>query len=147
MLLADASYSRTSGWRSPRSRGRSCSASWQMLCAQPVAFRARRCRALLPLGDGAHGTALRVVFPTLIAMGFGYAVCVSALDRPLRGERLAWRASSSCSSGALMSLLAVAAGNSSVLYTFYPPLTGSPFYYLGIVLAVVGSWFWVGLMV
>jgi cytochrome c oxidase subunit I len=32
-----------------------------------------------------------------------------------------------------------------VLYTFYPPLTGSPFYYLGVVLVVVGSWFWAGL--
>src|SRR5262249_4593974 len=38
----------------------------------------------------AHGTALAYVFPTLIAMGFGYAVSVSALDRPLRGEKLAW---------------------------------------------------------
>ena len=44
-------------------------------------------------------------------------------------------------------MLAVASGNSSVLYTFYPPLTGSPFYYLGVVLIVVGSWFWAGLMV
>ena len=95
----------------------------------------------------AHGTALAYVFPTLIAMGFGYAVCVSALDRPLRGERFAWVGFVLVLVGALMSLLAVAAGNSSVLYTFYPPLTGSPFYYIGIVLAVVGSWFWVGLMV
>jgi len=95
----------------------------------------------------AHGTALAYVFPTLIAMGFGYAVCVSALDRTLRGERFAWAGFALVLVGALMSLLAVAAGNSSVLYTFYPPLTASPFYYLGIVLAVVGSWFWAGLMV
>jgi cytochrome c oxidase subunit 1 len=33
-----------------------------------------------------------------------------------------------------------------VLYTFYPPMIGSPFYYLGVVLVVVGSWIWVGLM-
>jgi cytochrome c oxidase subunit 1 len=95
----------------------------------------------------AHGTALAYVFPTLIAMGFGYAVCVSTFDRPLRGERFAWAGFVVVLVGALMSLLAVAAGNSSVLYTFYPPLMGSPFYYIGIVLAVVGSWFWVGLMV
>jgi cytochrome c oxidase subunit I len=95
----------------------------------------------------AHGTALAYVFPTLIAMGFGYAVCVSALNRPLRGERLAWAGFIVLLVGALMSLLAVAAGNSSVLYTFYPPLTGSPFYYFGVVLVVVGSWFWAGLMV
>jgi cytochrome c oxidase subunit 1 len=95
----------------------------------------------------AHGTALAYVFPTLIAMGFGYAVSVSALDRPLRGERLAWVGFGLVLVGALMSVLAVAGGNASVLYTFYPPLTGSPFYYLGIVLVVVGSWFWAGLMI
>jgi cytochrome c oxidase subunit I len=95
----------------------------------------------------AHGTALAYVFPTLIAMGFGYAVSVSALDRSLRGEKLAWTGFALVLVGTLMSVLAVASGNSSVLYTFYPPLTGSPFYYLGVVLVVVGSWFWAGLMV
>jgi cytochrome c oxidase subunit 1 len=95
----------------------------------------------------AHGTALAYVFPTLIAMGFGYAVSVSALDRPLRGEKLAWIGFALVLVGAVMSILTVAGGNATVLYTFYPPLTGSPFYYLGVVLVVVGSWFWVGLMV
>ncbi len=33
-----------------------------------------------------------------------------------------------------------------MLYTFYPPLIGNVFYYLGIVLAVVGSWIWVALL-
>jgi heme/copper-type cytochrome/quinol oxidase subunit 1 len=33
-----------------------------------------------------------------------------------------------------------------VLYTFYPPMIGSPIYYLGVVLVVVGSWIWVALM-
>ena len=33
-----------------------------------------------------------------------------------------------------------------MLYTFYPPMIGSPFYYLGVVLVVVGSWIWVALM-
>src|SRR5262249_6101307 len=94
----------------------------------------------------AHGTALAYVFPTLIAMGFGYAVTVSTLDR-LRGEKLAWIGFALVLVGALMSMLAVAGGNSSVLYTFYAPLIGSPFYYLGVALVVVGSWFWVGLMV
>ncbi|HSS69674.1 MAG TPA: cbb3-type cytochrome c oxidase subunit I [Casimicrobiaceae bacterium] len=95
----------------------------------------------------AHGTALAYVFPTLIAMGFGYAVCASALGRPVRGERIAWAGLWLLVIGALMAVLAVAQGNSSVLYTFYPPLTASPFYYLGVVLVVVGSWFWVGLMI
>jgi cytochrome c oxidase subunit 1 len=40
----------------------------------------------------------------------------------------------------------VALGLASVLYTFYPPLIGNAFYYIGIVLVVVGSWIWVALM-
>ena len=38
----------------------------------------------------AHGTTLAYVFPTLIAMGFGYAVCAVSLGRPMHGMRLAW---------------------------------------------------------
>src|SRR5262249_54866925 len=30
--------------------------------------------------------------------------------------------------------------------TFYPPLIGNAFYYIGVVLVVVGSWIWVALM-
>jgi len=120
--------------------------AWQMFARSPL-HSGPADAELYYRSVTAHGTALAYVFPTLIAMGFGYAVCVSTLNRPLRGERFAWVGFVVVLVGALMSLLTVAAGNSSVLYTFYPPLTGSPFYYLGIVLAVVGSWFWVGLMV
>ena len=45
-----------------------------------------------------------------------------------------------------MAMVPVALGKASVLYTFYPPMIGSPFYYLGVVLVVVGSWIWVALM-
>src|SRR3954466_1616646 len=40
----------------------------------------------------------------------------------------------------------MAVGKASVLYTFYPPMIASPFYYFGVVLVVVGSWIWVALM-
>ena len=40
----------------------------------------------------------------------------------------------------------MAVGKASVLYTFYPPMIASPFYYIGVVLVVVGSWIWVALM-
>ena len=40
----------------------------------------------------------------------------------------------------------MALGKASVLYTFYPPMIASPFYYIGVVLVVVGSWIWVALM-
>ena len=38
----------------------------------------------------AHGTSLAYIFPTLVAMGFGYAVCAVSLGRPMHGSRLAW---------------------------------------------------------
>ena len=45
--------------------------------------------------------------------------------------------------GSVTALVPVALGRASVLYTFYPPLIGSPFYYIGVVLVVAGSWMWV----
>jgi cytochrome c oxidase subunit I len=95
----------------------------------------------------AHGTTLAYVFPTLIAMGFGYAVCAVSLGRPMHGVRLAWTGFWLVIAGAAIALATIAAGKATVLYTFYPPLTGSPFYYLGVLIAVVGSWIWIGLMV
>src|SRR6478736_2599110 len=73
----------------------------------------------------AHGTTLAYVFPTLIAMGFGYAVCAVSLGRPMHGVRLAWAAFWLVIAGAAIALATIAAGKATVLYTFYPPLTGS----------------------
>jgi cytochrome c oxidase subunit 1 len=93
-----------------------------------------------------HGTALAYVFPTLVAMGFGYAIAELALKQTLIGLRWAWAAFAVVLVGALTAVAAVASGAATVLYTFYPPLIASPFYYIGIVLVVVGSWIWVALM-
>jgi cytochrome c oxidase subunit 1 len=94
----------------------------------------------------AHGTVMAYVFPILVAMGFGYAISESALKQPLIGYRWAWGAWCLIIVGAVMAMVPVSLGLASVLYTFYPPMIGSPFYYLGIVLVVVGSWIWVALM-
>src|SRR5665213_2019987 len=60
--------------------------------------------------------------------------------------RWAWFAFGLLVVGALLAVATVASGAASVLYTFYPPLIGSPLYYIGVVLVVVGSWIWVALM-
>ncbi len=93
----------------------------------------------------AHGTIMGYVLPTLVAMGFGYALTELSLKRPLLGVRWAWAGFWLVVAGTLMAGLTVAAGKASVLYTFYPPLVANAFYYLGVVLVVVGSWVWVGL--
>jgi cytochrome c oxidase subunit 1 len=94
----------------------------------------------------AHGSVMAYVFPTLIAMGFGYAISELALDQPLVGRRWAWAGWWLVVVGSVVAVVPVALGHASVLYTFYPPMIGSPFYYLGVVLVVVGSWIWVALM-
>ncbi|SIT39649.1 Cytochrome c oxidase (B(O/a)3-type) chain I [Paraburkholderia piptadeniae] len=94
----------------------------------------------------AHGTVMAYVLPTLVAMGFGYAIVELALQQALVGLKWAWAALIMLAIGAVMAIVPVAAGQASVLFTFYPPMIGSPFYYLGVVLVVVGSWIWVVLM-
>ena len=94
----------------------------------------------------AHGTTMAYVFPTLVAMGFGYFVTEHALQRPMVGLRWAWVGLALVAVGTVMAIVPVAMGLASVLYTFYPPLIGNPFYYIGVVVVVVGSWVWVALM-
>src|SRR4051812_30774064 len=94
----------------------------------------------------AHGTVMGYVFPTLVAMGFGYAISESALEQRLVGVRWAWAGFWLIVVGAIMAMVPVGLGRASVLYTFYPPLIGNVFYYIGVVLVVVGSWIWVALM-
>jgi cytochrome c oxidase subunit 1 len=94
----------------------------------------------------AHGSIMAYVMPTLVAMGFGYAIVELALEQRLVGLRWAWTGFIVLALGAVMAMVAVALGKASVLYTFYPPMVGSAFYYVGVVLVVVGSWIWVALM-
>jgi cytochrome c oxidase subunit I len=93
-----------------------------------------------------HGTVMAYVLPTLVAMGFGYAITELALKRPLHGVRWAWVGFWLVIAGTALAALTVAMGKASVLYTFYPPMIASPFYYIAVVLVVVGSWIWVALM-
>jgi cytochrome c oxidase subunit 1 len=94
----------------------------------------------------AHGTVMAYVLPTLVAMGFGYAITELALKRPLIGLRWAWGGFWLVVLGTAVAAVTMGLGKASVLYTFYPPMLASPFYYLGVVLVVVGSWIWVALM-
>ena len=94
----------------------------------------------------AHGSAMAYVFPILIAMGFGYAITELALKQPLIGARWAWIGFTLVVLGTVTAMVPVSMGLASVLYTFYPPMIANPFYYIGIVLVVVGSWVWVALM-
>jgi len=94
----------------------------------------------------AHGTAMAYVLTTLFVMGYGYFVAESSLERRLPWQGAAWAGYMLAVVGTVMAVVTVLSGNASVLYTFYPPLTGSPFYYIGLVLVVAGSWVWCAVM-
>jgi len=119
---------------------------WQMLMRSPLPA---------PLDDSAtyyasvtlHGTAMAYVVTTFFIMGFGYAVAATSLGRPIRGMAMAWIGFAICLLGTLMAVAAILSGQASVLYTFYPPLLASGWYYAGAFLLIGGSMIWVVLMV
>ena len=94
----------------------------------------------------AHGVAMAYVLTTFFIMGFGYFVAVTSLHRPLPGKIWAWGAFWIAIVGVVMVLIPILMGQASVLFTFYPPLTASPWFYIGLVLVVAGSWIWCVLM-
>jgi len=87
------------------------------------------------------------VVTTFFAMGFGYAVAATSLGRPIRGMTAAWIGFAICLVGTLMAVGAILSGHASVLYTFYPPLLASGWYYGGAFLLIGGSMIWVVLMI
>jgi cytochrome c oxidase subunit 1 len=120
--------------------------AWQMLMRSPLPA---------PLDDPnayytsvtLHGTAMAYVITTFFAMGFGYAVTATSLGRPVRGVIAAWIGFVICLVGTMMAVVIVLLGRATVLYTFYPPLLASAWYYFGALLLIGGSMIWVALMI
>lgn len=94
-----------------------------------------------------HGVSMAYVLTTFFIMGFGYYVAETALRRKMPGLSWAWASYAMGIVGVVMAVLAIASGNASVLYTFYPPMTATPWFYIGLVLVVVGSWIWCAIMI
>ena len=119
---------------------------WQMLMRSPLPA---------PLDDPVayyasvtlHGTVMAYVLTTFFIMGFGYAVAATSLGRPVRGMTAAWIGFAICLLGTVMAAVTILSGRASVLYTFYPPLLASTWYYAGVFLLVGGSMIWVVLMI
>ena len=119
---------------------------WQMWARSPLAppfLSAQNYFTSVTL----HGVSMGYVLTTFFIMGFGYFVAETALKRPLPGKTWAWVSFWMGIVGTLMAALTVIAGRATVLFTFYPPLTAAPWFYIGLVLVVVASWIWCGLMI
>ena len=94
-----------------------------------------------------HGVSMGYVLTTYFIMGFGYYVAETSLSRALPSLRLAWASFWLGIVGTSMAVLSILSGNASVLFTFYPPLTATPWFYIGLVLVVVASWLWCAQMI
>ncbi|MEY2680812.1 MAG: hypothetical protein RL661_1043, partial [Pseudomonadota bacterium] len=94
-----------------------------------------------------HGVLMGFVLTTFFIMGFGYLVATTSLKMPIWNPKLAWAGFGISVFGTVMAAIPLLLGKASVLYTFYPPVQASVFFYLGATLLVVGSWFWAAIMV
>ena len=94
----------------------------------------------------AHGVLMALVFTTFFIMGLGYVLAQENLGR-ISGQAIAWLAFWLSVVGSVAAATTILRGQSTVLYTFYPPLKAHPLFYIGATLLVIGSWIWGGVMI
>ena len=119
---------------------------WQMWVRSPLAAPLSSPENYF-ISVTAHGSAMGYVLTTFFIMGFGYFVAESALKTPLPYRNCAWTGFILGIVGTVLVVAMILTGRATVMFTFYPPLTASPVFYLGLVLVVVGSWIWCVLMI
>lgn len=90
-------------------------------------------------GLTAHGVLNAIVMTFAFSNGFLALTTARALGRPLNLGLLRLTFGLLLV-GTLMAGWAIASGQASVLYTFYPPLQGHPLFYIGLALVVISTW-------
>src|SRR5690625_3031741 len=89
----------------------------------------------------AHGFLLVLVFTGLFLVGYLYAALSHTLGGLLPKIRtMGWVAFGLMVVGVVFVVITVLNGSSTVLYTFYPPMKASPWFYIGLVFIVLGVW-------
>lgn len=89
----------------------------------------------------AHGILLVLVFTATFVVGYFYA----GLSHTLGGlipkvRKMGWIAFGLMVIGVVLASFQVIIGEATVLYTFYPPMQASPWFYIGLVFLVLGIW-------
>ncbi|MUV36558.1 Cytochrome-c oxidase [Lentibacillus sp. JNUCC-1] len=89
----------------------------------------------------AHGLFLVLVFTSFFTIGYFYAALSHTLGGLLAEVRtMAWIGFGLKIVGFVMALIPILMNEASVMYTFYPPMAASPWFYVGLALIVVGVW-------
>lgn len=87
-----------------------------------------------------HGVLNALVWTTFFIVGFLTFTTVHSLKRDLTHPKLNWASFYLMVIGLVMAAVPVLLNLATVLFTFYPPLQASPYYYIGLTLVVIGSW-------
>ena len=87
-----------------------------------------------------HGILNALVFTTFFITGFLTYMVAKGLDRPIKSPRLSWTGFWLMVVGLLMAAVPLLLNMATILYTMYPPMQAPWFFYIGMVLVVVGSW-------
>jgi cytochrome c oxidase subunit 1 len=87
-----------------------------------------------------HGVLNALVFTTFFILGFFTYAISRSLEREQKYPWLHWLSFILMTLGLLAAAVPILGNLATVLYTFYPPMEASFFFYLGLTLVVVGSW-------
>src|SRR5215467_4029276 len=91
---------------------------------------------LVLTGHGANVLLFWIIFFEIAVLYFASAIL---LNCRLAAPKLAWLGFVLMVVGAIMANVAVLQGDSSVMFTSYPPMQAKPHFYLGIILFAVGA--------
>ncbi|MDF2961251.1 MAG: subunit 1 of cytochrome c oxidase [Paenibacillus sp.] len=102
----------------------------------------------LPYGIGyyqlltAHGILMAIVFTTYFIIGFLYSGVAKTLGGHLLPvvRALGWLGYGLMTAGTVLATILILLNKATVLYTFYAPMMASPWFYVSLVLIVIGSW-------
>ena len=87
----------------------------------------------------AHGFNVLICWIIFFEVAILYFASAVLLNSRLAAPRVAWLAFALMVIGALMTNVVILQGNSSVMFTSYPPLRAEPGFYLGFILFAVGA--------
>jgi cytochrome c oxidase subunit 1 len=96
---------------------------------------------LVLTGHGANVLLFWIIFFEIAVLYFASAIL---LNSRIATPRLAWLGFLLMVVGAIMTNVAVLQGDSSVMFTSYPPMVAAPHFYLGLILFAVGALVGVG---
>lgn len=88
-----------------------------------------------------HGILLILIFTGAFLIGYLYAGVSHTLGGLLpKVRKMGWISFTLIVIGTVVVASQILIGEASVLYTFYPPMAASPWFYIGLVFVVLGIW-------